>query len=658
MSTSKHLIQIITRLDLAALQQAISALSDSDDEKGKEKIELPEILSAFEKDFNESLPYIDILPPDKDFDAKLELLLEFYKTYNEQIYAALQKLETKRLQEMKHMQAAASLFFEEEEPAIQEHSASVLSSPMVVDTISMRLEDIIVDRVSRSTTAGKMDKVAIQGMISRIFTPDQQFSSGSSDDKVLLEQLYNPLMPQNIKETMNVLFEAILAILANDTIPFARKLENIFSLYKQYEPILKSATEHVLYSAEMSGKSGLLKNILLSVPEELISLEDFIRGKIKEGEEYFFAGEALKQQIIAAYLKMLFQYLGNKITFAVKELEHPHKEILEITIFQTLSKIFEENKEISSLRQMPNKDEKLIERFKMELRDKKGNTVLWKLKQERKNLQAKIKELLERVNELSAIAAREGKEEKYKPLQTEITLKAESPVEYIKLIDSLSAHKSSSFLSTLNPKSLKAVIVSDKNISQKIDEAKGIVDEIKRLQACARACDEASASMNSLQGDSATPEPTSKRTSSFLRLGKKPSLSPTSSTQSPVERKSRLRIGGGLTGNPTSSFASTSSAPVSQEPQVVSLANPHSAPAPMTISATTSSAPTSPWVSRSSKSSTPNSSGTTSPALFAPHRSPAPPPAVPEEQNVLESSNATNPSDEDDTTTAENKLKK
>lgn len=635
---SENLINIINELNLEALKQATQG------DGGKE--ELPEILRDFQEKFHKPPKYLKNSTPDEEFNAKLELLLGFYAGYRDQqaVYLALRTLE--REQRDKNQRALELLeesmmdamqrqqFYTEvgqihtpsipvSSPQSSVNRTNTLSSQAYLENYKIRaaLQKVIRDRVSSQASSSKMDKLALRAMIGRIITPDQPFSAENStneQDEALFESQYNPLIPQNIKNTLEAFYTAIAKTLADNDIPFSKKLETLFLLYKHYWTILRSETEMFLYPEEMEGKSWLLENIGIAEHEDL---KAFIQSKVKDGEEEFFTEEALKEELIASYLKMLFQYMGNKITFNIKKLEHPYKEILEITIFQTLSKIFEENRNIESLRDMSDKNEKLIERFKAELENKK-NEIDGKLDD-------KKEELAEKIRALWTIADKK----EYGFLQDAIRVQAgnQSAEEYMKVVFYLFDQKNASFLiSKLNPQHLKPIIDADEDIKNLMEEARGIVNEIKRLQNCLIACDDAHKSMDILKSDNisavsplpATPSPMK----GFLRMGrKKPGSSVTieASTSSPAKAGSRFRVGRGLTRSTTSSLASASSAPVRETDSVI-LASPISAPVvspdstnPIPPSPTITSAPhTTFWAAHSSGNTTP-----TATTRFGQHRS-------------------------------------
>ena len=295
----------------------------------------------------------------------------------------------------------------------------------------------------------------------------------------------------------------------------------------------------------MKGESWLLENIWITENKKAVNLKVFIKDRVKEGEEGFFTDEALKQEIVAAYLKMLFQYMGNKITFEVKELKHAHKEILELPIFQTISKISEKHGNIESLRGMPKKEkDELIERFNVEIGEKKEYTVKQKLADEKQKI-------IEKINLLWSISIQEEKSSAYRFLQDAIIKYTEkgSLEGYIGLIDYLSSEKDASIiLNRLNPRGLKSTIDSDEDIQRIIEEAKVIVDEIRRLQNCFVACNEAINSLNLLKGSNtpvASPTSTASSTSGSSTSAQSLTTSDasTAANSSAKSRRPRLRIG-------------------------------------------------------------------------------------------------------------------
>lgn len=625
----ENLINLINKQDLEALREAVNS-------NDNEKEALPKILEKFQNDFSHPSKYIKDSSPDRDFDEKLDLLLAFYQGYESQkeIYTALDELKRERMlakereQKLFEEEMAMALIVRSFEPGLSASiptpaavsqqrtmgSANTLGTKEYMENykIRTRLQANILDRVSSlAKKKGKMDKVAIKGLIGRLITPDQSFSpknSGKQDqEKVLLEQLYDPSIPENAKSAFNQLYIAILQILADDSKPFAEKLESMFSLYRAYEDVLSSRIELFLYPAEMNGESWLLENIWITENKKTVNLKTFIRARVKEGDEGFFTDEALKQEIVAAYLKMLFQYMGNKITFEVKELGHAHKEVLELPVFQTLTKVFEKHSGIQSLREMPKKEmEELIERFSAEIVDKQHNTIKHKVAEEKQKV-------IEKINILLSISLQEEKSAAYKLLHDTIIRYTEekSLAGYIGLIDYLSSEKDSSILNKLNPRSLKSIIDSDEDIQRLIEESQIIVDEIRRLQTCFVACDEAiksldllkerntpvasliSAASSSSESSTSTQSPTTNDASTAtnssaksrrqrLRIGRKPDITAESSTIKIVSAVSST------TENVKSFLSSTGSAPIEETSSFQgdrsteqSAASANSAPAPI-----------------------------------------------------------------------------
>ena len=88
----ENLINLINKQDLDALREAVNS-------KENEKESLPKVLENFQTDFDHPPKYIKDSSPDRDFDEKLDLLLEFYQDYESQkeIYTALNELKRERM---------------------------------------------------------------------------------------------------------------------------------------------------------------------------------------------------------------------------------------------------------------------------------------------------------------------------------------------------------------------------------------------------------------------------------------------------------------------------------------------------------------------------------------------------------------------------------